>query len=169
MAKFIILLYFPIRFQISQNFVFITYANQTLFWKNLWGSAPPPPSLGIRSVKRRVEERHVCRKVVRKECFVVCEETYLLLTSSDGKHTEATEVVELRSSQEEADTLIVLHCKHMAAELSASLNCQPADLTIVVRSPDTDVFILLLSLVKIFSILCFSTLEWEKTTSSRCT
>ena len=54
-----------------------------------------------------------------------------------GKHTEATEVVEVRSSQEEADTRIVLHCKHMAAELSL-------DSTNVVTSPDTDVYILLL-------------------------
>ena len=60
-----------------------------------------------------------------------------MLTSSDGKHTEATEVVELRSSQEEADTRIVLHCKHIAAKLSP-------DSTTVVRSPDTDFHILLI-------------------------
>ena len=36
-----------------------------------------------------------------------------------------------------ANTRVVLHCKHMAAELSP-------DSTIVVRSPDTDAFILLL-------------------------
>ena len=37
-----------------------------------------------------------------RKIFIVCEETCLLLTSSDGKH--ATDVVELRSSQEVADT-----------------------------------------------------------------
>ena len=77
-------------------------------------------------------------RLLGRKIFIACEETCLLLTSSDGQHTEAAEVVELRSSQEEADTRIVLHCKHMAAELSP-------DSTIVVRSPDTDVFILLLT------------------------
>ena len=85
-----------------------------------------------------------------RKIFVACEETDLLLTSSDGKHTEATEVVELQSSQEKADTQIVLHCKHMAAELSP-------DSTIVVRSPDI-VFILLLKFGQdILSPLLFDT------------
>ena len=95
--------------------------------------------------------------------FVVYEETCLLLTSSDDKHTEATEVVELRSSQEEADTPIVLHCKHMAAELSP-------DSTIVVRSPDTHVFILLLKFGQdILNPFAFRHWCGKQTASSGCT
>ena len=86
-----------------------------------------------------------------RKIFIVCEKTCLLLTSSDGKHTDANEVVELQSSQEEADTRIVLHCKRMAAELSP-------DSTIVIRSPDTDVFVLVLKSVQdILNPLLFNT------------
>ena len=91
----------------------------------------------INLLKEEWKKDTYAERLLGRKIFVVCEETCLLLTSSEGKHTEATDVVELRSSQEEADTRIVLHCKHMAVELSP-------DSTLVVRSPDTDVFILLL-------------------------
>ena len=58
------------------------------------------------------------------------------LTSPDGLTTSCHMVPEMASSQEEADTEIILHCLHVAASQSSS------DITI--RSPDTDVFILLL-------------------------
>ena len=91
----------------------------------------------INLLKEEWKKDTYAERLLGRKIFVACEETCLLLTSSGGKHTDATEVVELQSSQEEADTRIVLHCKHMAAELSP-------DSTIVVRSPDTYVFILLL-------------------------
>lgn len=59
------------------------------------------------------------------------------ITSSDGLITEAKIVQDLKSTQEEADTRIILHLLHMAHNTVA-------DKTIVVRSPDTDVFTLLL-------------------------
>ncbi len=54
-----------------------------------------------------------------------------------GISTHTDEIEELNSSQEEADTRLVLHCLHHASHLSENN-------TIVVRSPDTDVFVLLL-------------------------
>ena len=52
------------------------------------------------------------------------------------ENVSATSTLELSSNHEEADTRIVLHCLH-AADTTAS------DVDLVVRSPDTDVFILL--------------------------
>ena len=60
------------------------------------------------------------------------------LTSDDGETTTATDIVSLQSDQEEADTRIILHCLFVTATA-------PADSTIIVRSPDTDVMVLLLS------------------------
>ena len=105
-------------------------------WKGFLSNSTNKEQL-INLLKKEWKKDTYAERLLGRKIFVVSEETCLLLTSSDGKHTEATDVVELRSSQEEADTRIVLHCKHMAAKLSP-------DSTIVVRSPDTDVFILLL-------------------------
>ena len=52
------------------------------------------------------------------------------------ENMSATSAMELTSNHEEADTRIVLHCL-LAADTMAS------DVDLVVRSPDTDVFILL--------------------------
>ena len=70
--------------------------------------------------------------------FFVCEEMCYSLHSDDGCSTTVTVVDRLCSSQEEADTRIILHCPFAAESMSA-------DGSIVVRSPDTDVFILLLA------------------------
>ena len=51
------------------------------------------------------------------------------------------EIEELNSTQEEADTKIILHCLHIAAT-------SPETSTIIVRSPDTDVFVLLLNMTE---------------------
>ena len=67
----------------------------------------------------------------------VCGERCFRLESPDGEKTICTGVEELCSSQEEADTKIILHCMHIASH-------SPDETSIVIRSPDTDVFILLL-------------------------
>ena len=59
------------------------------------------------------------------------------ITSTDGLQTEAYEINALQSSQEEADSRIILPLKHMASQTSE-------DIITVVRSPDTDVSLLLL-------------------------
>ena len=60
-----------------------------------------------------------------------------MLTSEHGEFTISAPVEELFSSQEEADTRIILHCLHASR--------QPDTSRIIVRSIDTDVFLLLLS------------------------
>ena len=58
-----------------------------------------------------------------------------LLTSCDGKKTEMREIHELKSSQEETDTRIVLYALKGAADGYKHVR---------VRSPDSDIFFILL-------------------------
>ena len=76
-------------------------------------------------------------KLVERRILFVCERDCTSITSSDGKTTESEDVEELHSTQEEADTRMILHCLHVASHSSS-------ESTIVIRSPDTDVFLLLL-------------------------
>ena len=76
-------------------------------------------------------------RLKNKNIYYVNGPTCTRLTSADGLFVEYEEVEELFSTHEEADTKIILHMIHI------SLNT-PTNETIIVRSPDTDVFILLL-------------------------
>ena len=76
-------------------------------------------------------------KLNGKSLIVVNERSCISLRSLDGKSIISEEIEELCSSQEEADTRIILHSKHVAAN-------SPSNSAILIRSPDTDVFILLL-------------------------
>ena len=71
-------------------------------------------------------------KLKGRRVFFVCENKCFCL-SSNGKDTVCEEVDELNSTQEEADTKIIVHCLNIAAT-------SPPDLKILIRSPDTDVF-----------------------------
>jgi len=72
--------------------------------------------------------------------FFVCKEKCIQLHSVDGVSVSATEVDELQSNHEKADTRIILHCIYaMKHQNSDSQHC------LVVKSPDTDVFVLLLA------------------------
>ena len=62
------------------------------------------------------------------------------LKSIDGKNVVTEDVKKLCSSHEGADTRIILHCNNVAIN-------SPESSVMLVRSPDTDVFILLLRLV----------------------
>ena len=62
----------------------------------------------------------------------------LLLTSMDGLSTDYMPIDCLSNRQEEADTLMILHGLNADAE-------ENEDMDIIVRSPDTDVFLLLIS------------------------
>jgi hypothetical protein len=77
-------------------------------------------------------------RLQRRKVYFVCECKCICLTSPDGQETSAVEIQELQSSQEEADTRMILHCLHVAED-------SPRDSKIIVRSPDTDVFVLLLN------------------------
>eukprot|EP00745_Piridium_sociabile_P026705 TRINITY_DN42673_c0_g1_i18.p1 TRINITY_DN42673_c0_g1~~TRINITY_DN42673_c0_g1_i18.p1 ORF type:complete len:760 (+),score=189.88 TRINITY_DN42673_c0_g1_i18:236-2515(+) len=76
-------------------------------------------------------------KLQGRQVLFVCQEKCVRLTTVNGQTTLSEEVEELCSNHEEADTRIVLHCLHIAASA-------PDDATVSVRSPDTDVFVLLL-------------------------
>ena len=72
-----------------------------------------------------------------RKLYFVCEENCFCLQSADGLQVTSELVPELVSSQEEADTRIVLHCQFA--------DCLAGRVTnLIVQSPDTDVFILLL-------------------------
>ena len=71
-----------------------------------------------------------------RKIFFVCEESCYSISSQDGINTDCQPIMNLESSQEEADTRIVLHIDFLLQSNSNS--------NIVVRSTDTDVFILLL-------------------------
>ena len=73
--------------------------------------------------------------------LVFVERKCISLKSIDGKNVVTEEVEKLCSSHEEADTRMILHCNDVAAN-------SPESSVILVRSPDTDVFILLLRFVR---------------------
>ena len=75
-----------------------------------------------------------------REVYFAPDNVWFFLTSVDGKVTDSRQVTNLSSSQEEADTLIILH------GLYASKKAENEELGIIVRSPDTDVFIFLVAL-----------------------
>ena len=73
-----------------------------------------------------------------RQIFFVSEDYCTLLTSPDGVTVESQVQQCLSSSQEEADGQIILHC------FFAAQTCDE----ILVKSPDTDVFLLLLHFAK---------------------
>lgn len=74
-------------------------------------------------------------KLVRKTVIAVCDEKAYKLRSDDGISVEMTEVPELQSSQEETDTRVVLYTNY-AADKGYDY--------VTVRSPDSDIFFILL-------------------------
>ena len=79
-------------------------------------------------------------KLQGKHLVFVDERTCISSKSIDGKKVVTEEVEKLCSSHKEVDTRIILHCNDVAAN-------SPESSVILVRSPDTDVFILLLRFV----------------------
>src|SRR6218665_1319043 len=71
-----------------------------------------------------------------RQIFFVTEGECMCLESHDGLKINCRHVPSLFSSQEEADTRIILHC------LYASQSAE-ADTNIIVRTPDTDVLVIL--------------------------
>ena len=70
-----------------------------------------------------------------RQLFFVCGEERICLTSNNGILAKARPEEDLFTSQEETDTRMVLHCQHIAEYYPTSV--------IIVRSPDTDVLVLL--------------------------
>lgn len=80
-------------------------------------------------------------KLLGKRLVVVNERARVSLRSIGGNSMIAEEVEELCSSHEEANTRIILHCNNVAVN-------SPENSVILVRSSDTDEFILLLRFVR---------------------
>jgi len=72
-----------------------------------------------------------------RNIYAVSKEHCTHLYSENGNSVNASAVDDLQSSQEKADTRIVLHCMYAA-------NNSSSDEALVVRSPDTDVFVILI-------------------------
>ena len=70
-----------------------------------------------------------------KQLFFVYEEECICQTSNNGILVEARPEHDLFTSQDKADTRMILHCQHIA-------ECYPT-FVIIVKSPYTDVFVLL--------------------------
>lgn len=77
-------------------------------------------------------------KLHGRQVVVVTEGKATRLSSVNGEQVVSEEISELCLTQEEADTKIILHCHHTAMNTSSNS-------TIIVRSPDTDVLVLLIS------------------------
>ena len=105
-------------------------------WKSFLNCNENKRSL-IRFFLKEWESDKYAKKLRNREVFFVCEEECTLLYSDSDESTIAVPFPDLNSSQEEADTRIILHYQYA----SRQSNCE----TIVVRSPDSDVFLLLLS------------------------
>lgn len=77
--------------------------------------------------------------------YVVSGNSCTLINSMDGENTDSQPIYDLYSEQEEADTKILLHCKYISRNSSS--------VPIIKRSPDTDVFILLLAFASKFETM----------------
>ena len=96
----------------------------------------------IRFLLTEWKSEKYARHLFGRDVYFVCETECCCLTS-DGIITTVTDITTLHSHQEEADMRIILHALFVATTA-------PADRTVIVRSvivrsPDTDVMILLLS------------------------
>jgi hypothetical protein len=83
-----------------------------------------------------MEGTQVCSQISR-ERTVLCEGKCMNLTSMNSETGVSEEVEELQSNQKEADTKIMLQTSHTSKH-------SPDDATVTIRSPDNDVFVLLL-------------------------
>jgi len=92
----------------------------------------------IRFLPKEWQSQEYAQLLLNITIFFVCENERYGLHSVDGSSVTVSVVDCLCSSQEEADTRIILHCRFVAKSM-------PGDGAIVVRSPDTDVFILVLA------------------------
>ena len=96
----------------------------------------------VQLIEREWSSDNYASLLKNKQVYFVNEEACSLLKSDDGETTDCINVSELNSSQEEADTRILLHCKFAESA---------GDEILVVRTVDTDVFLLLLHFISVLS------------------
>ena len=97
----------------------------------------------IRFILTEWEKDQYSQKLYNREIYFGCDNMCFLLSNSDGQSTDSMPVNCLFNRQEEADTLLILHSLNADSE-------ENEDMDIIVRSPDSDVFFLLVSYSKQF-------------------
>ena len=105
-------------------------------WKSFMSNASNKEQL-IKLLLCEWQTDKYAAKLYERHIYFVYKEECTHLTSEDGMTVQSIQVQDLFSSQEEADTRIILHCIHAAKSIGE-------EKVIIVRSPDTDVFLLLL-------------------------
>ena len=76
--------------------------------------------------------------------MLICEGSAYLLTSDDGCVTRKTKIPTLTSSQEETDSRVILYCKY---------GMDKGYQYIRVKSPDSDIFMILLHYADTFEVI----------------
>ena len=104
-------------------------------WKSFMSNDKNKTQLISLLLDQWTTDKYATRLVNRNLYFVIGEEVFRL-TCEDGKTVSKYPEETLFSSQEEADTRIILHCLDIRTS-------PPDESTIIVRSPDTDVLVLL--------------------------
>ena len=84
-------------------------------WKSYLSCNENKKSL-IRFLLKEWESDNYAKKLRNREVFFVCEERCNLLYSDSGEYTTAVPFPDLYSSQEEADTRIILHCQYASRQ-----------------------------------------------------
>jgi hypothetical protein len=79
------------------------------------------------------------KELHNRKVVCICEGQAFSLTSEDGEKTMVTEIHTLRSSQEETDSRVILYCKY-GEDMGYKY--------VRVRSPDSDIFFILLHYAK---------------------
>ena len=98
----------------------------------------------LKFILKEWQQSRYASRLSDRRIYFVCDESCVCLHSADGISVTATEIPELISTQEEADTRIILHCLYAAERQETE--------AIVVKSPDTDVFILLVYYVQTIGV-----------------
>ena len=125
-----------------------------LNWKNFMGNDYNKTQL-IKFLLQQWSSSKYASSLKDRRVYFVCQQNCFLLTSTDGLTVSNRSIESLNSTQEEADTRMLLHLTHADRENSES--------AIIVRSPDTDVFLLLLHYcMDIKSIVLFDTGSGDK-------
>lgn len=77
--------------------------------------------------------------LLNREVIFACDNQCFVLSTADGETTDVRLLQDLSSSHEEADTLLILH------SIYADQAMDSTNTDIIIRSPDTDVFLLLIA------------------------
>ena len=119
-------------------------------WKAFMSNAENKAQL-IKLLFSEWQKDSYAKRLQSRDLYFAISDKCYQLTNIDGNAVEVRPVDALATSQEEADTWIKLHCLHICETV-------PTITQIVIRSPDTDVLLLLLKYAQqIGSVVLFDT------------